>query len=68
MHAAMISTSSAGVAALIAAWIAGIDGTLFGFPSGFFYTNALNLQLIAIAAGVCTIIRRDMEKIAENRS
>lgn len=64
MHFAMIIAGTAGFAALIGAWIAGFGGTgvFLGLPEGFLYTNALNLQIVAISAGICTLVRMKREK------
>ena len=58
----MIITGILGGIALIGAWIASESGTFLGFSSGLLYTNALNLQVVAISAGICTLVRRQMEK------
>ena len=62
MHATMIVAGIAGGIALLGAWIAGEGGIFLGLSAGFFYTNALNLQIVAISAGICTLVRRNMEK------
>lgn len=58
----MIIAGLAGALALVCAWVIGASGTLLGFPAGFYYTNALNLQIVAISAGICTLVRRSIEK------
>lgn len=62
MHATMIVMGTLGALALLGAWIAGPNGTFLGLGSGVLYTNALNLQVIAISAGICTLVRRQMVK------
>ncbi len=62
MHATMIIAGIVGGVALIGAWIAGESGTFFGFSANFLYTNALNLQIVAISAGICTLVRMKIEK------
>lgn len=62
MHMTMIIAGIAGGAALIGAWIAGENGMFLGFSAGFLYTNALNLQIVAISAGICTLVRMKIEK------
>lgn len=62
MHATMIGAGILGGIALVGAWIAGESGAFLGFSAGLLYTNALNLQIVAISAGICTLVRRKMEK------
>jgi hypothetical protein len=62
MHAVMIGTGILGGVALIGGWLASGSGAFLGIPAGLFYTNAMNLQLVAISAGICTIVRRNIEK------
>lgn len=64
MHATMIGAGSLGGLALVGAWIAGFGGSgvFLGLPEGFLYTNALNLQIVAISAGICTLVRMKLEK------
>ena len=62
MHATMIITGILGGIALVGAWIAGSSSTFLGLEAGILYTNALNLQVVAISAGGCTLVRRHMEK------
>lgn len=64
MHLAMIVAGIVGFAALVGAWIAGFGGTgaFLGLPEGFLYTNALNLQVVAVSAGICTLVRMKLEK------
>lgn len=62
MHATMIITGIVGGAALVGAWVAGESGTFLGFSASLLYPNALNLQVVAISAGICTLVRRKIEK------
>ena len=62
MHATMFIAGVLGGIALVGAWIAGGSGTFLGLEAGVLYTNALNLQVVAISAGICTLVRRQMEK------
>lgn len=62
MHLAMIVASILGGVALVGAWLASNTGAFLGISAGFLYTNAMNLQLVAISAGICTIVRRNIEK------
>lgn len=61
MHGAMILSGTAGFLALLGAWFAGEGGTFMGFSEQHLFWDALNLQTIAISAGVCTLvyIKRD---------
>ena len=56
MHGAMIVAGSIGFLALLGAWVAGEGGTIFGFSQQHLFWDALNLQIIAVAAGVCALI------------
>ena len=62
MHTTMIIASILGGIALVGAWIAGGSNTFLGFEASVLYTNALNLQVVAISAGICALVRRQMEK------
>lgn len=64
MHLIMIVAGSVGGAALVGGWIASFGGTgaFLGLPEGFLYTNALNLQVVAISAGICALVRMKREK------
>ena len=62
MHATGIVISIVGGVALVGAWIAGENGTFAGLSQQHLYWDALNLQLIGIAAGICALVRRQIEK------
>lgn len=62
MHAVMILSALAGGAALVGAWVVGGSGSLFGILQPQLYMNALLLEVVSISAGVCTLVRRQMEK------
>lgn len=62
MHSGMILTAIAGGVALLGAWIVGGNGSLLGVPQPQLYINALILEVISISAGVCTLVRKQMEK------
>lgn len=62
MHATMVVAGTIGFLALISAWIAGENGSFLGFSQSHLYWDALNLQAIAISAGICTLVRRQMVK------
>lgn len=42
--------------ALVGAWIAGENGTVFGFPQQHLYNDAIVLTLIGISALVCAML------------
>lgn len=48
--------------ALIGAWLAGENGTVFGFSQSHLYNDAIVLILISASAGVCAIYRRQLER------
>ena len=62
IHGVSIVTGIWGVLALIGAWLAGENGTIFGFTQQHCYNDAIVLTLISISAGVCAIYRRQLEK------
>ena len=49
-----------GALSLVLAWVSGFitGGGFLGLPEGFFYTNAINLQILAISAGIATLVLR----------
>ncbi len=51
-----------GFLALIGAWLAGENGTIWGFSQQHCYNDAIILTLISISAGVCAIYRKELEK------
>jgi len=51
-----------GVLALFGAWIAGEKGAFCGLSQGHLFYDAIVLELIAIAASVCTLVRMQLEK------
>ena len=61
-HAMMIVAGIVGGLALVAAWLATGSGRFMGLDIGFLYTNALNLQIVAISAGIGTLVRMKLEK------
>lgn len=62
MHSVMIVSGALGFVALVGGWLASNTGVFLGLPVGLLYTNALNLQVVAVSAGICTLVRRQMEK------
>lgn len=62
IHGVSIVTGIWGMLALIGAWLAGQDGTIFGFTQQHCYNDAIVLILISISAGVCALYRRQLER------
>ncbi len=62
IHGVSIVTGILGGLALIGAWIAGGNGTIFGFSQSHFYNDAIVLTLISISGGVCAMYRRQLER------
>ncbi len=62
IHLMSIAVSVAGAVALLGAWIAGDSGTFIGFSQGHLFNDAIALELIAIAAAVCTLVRIQLER------
>ena len=61
-HGVAIVTGIWGALALVGAWLAGENGTIWGFSQQHCFYDAIVLTLISISAGVCAIYRRDLEK------
>ena len=66
IHGVAIVTGIWGGLALVGAWLAGENGTIFGFSQQHCFYDAIVLTLISISAGVCAIYRRDLEKESRN--
>ncbi len=62
IHGVSIVTGIWGVLALIGAWLAGQNGTIFGFTQQHCFNDAIVLTLISISAGVCALYRRQLER------
>lgn len=62
MHGASIVFGIWGWLALVGAWLAGDGGEFFGFSQTHLYADAIALTLIGISAGICTLIRRQLEQ------
>lgn len=62
MHWVSIVTGIWGALALIGAWLAGENGTIWGFSQYHCYQDAIVLTLISISAGICAMYRRQLEK------
>lgn len=61
IHGVSIVAGLWGVLALIGAWLAGQNGTIFGFTQQHCFYDAIILELISVSAGVCVIYRRQLE-------
>lgn len=62
IHLISILVGIAGAFCLFGAWIAGERGTFLGFSQGHLFNDAIVLELIAIAASVCTLTRIQLER------
>ena len=62
IHLISILVGVVGALALFGAWSAGENGTFFGFSQGHLFNDAIVLELIAIAASICTLVRMQLEK------
>jgi len=62
IHGVSIVTGIWSAMALLAAWIAGAEGTALGFSQAHLFNDAIVLQLIAISAGVCALYRLHLER------
>jgi uncharacterized membrane protein len=62
IHLMSLIVGLVGALALFGAWIAGEEGTFLGFSQGHLFNDAVVLELIAIAASVCTLVRMQLEK------
>lgn len=68
IHIISIIVGMVGVLALIGAWAAGSDGQAFGLSQAHLFNDAIVLELIAIAAAVCTLVRLQLEANYPGRS
>ena len=62
IHGVSIVAGIWGALALIGAWLAGQNGTIFGFTQQHCYNDAIVLTLISISVGVCALYRRQLEQ------
>ena len=62
IHGVSIVAGIWGALALVGAWLAGQNGTIFGFTQQHCYNDAIVLTLISISAGICALYRRQLER------
>lgn len=67
-HLMSIVIGIAGAFCLVGAWAAGAGGMFFGFSQTQLFTNAIVLELIAIAMALCTLVRMQLERDAPGSS
>jgi len=61
IHVISILLGILGAAALVCAWMAGEDGLFLGLSQAHLFSDAIILELMAIAASVCTLVRLQLE-------
>ena len=61
IHLISILVGIAGVFCLFGAWLAGENGNYLGFSQNHLFLDAIVLELIAIAASICTLVRIQLE-------
>ena len=61
LHNVAFITVILGVLALIAAWIAGFNGSFLGLSQAHFFEDAKTLLLVSIAFGIGTLIHQNEE-------
>lgn len=62
IHGVSIVAALWGALALVGAWLAGEEGTIFGFTQQHCFYDAIVLELISVSAGVCALYRRQLER------
>ena len=62
LHAVSAISGILGALAVLGAWIAGQDGTVFGFSQSHLYSDATVLLLGCIAAGVGVLFHRELKR------
>jgi len=62
LHGVAATAGIIGVLALIAAWIAALQGSFLGFSEEHFFNDAKSLLLVSIAFGIGTLIHLKEEK------
>jgi hypothetical protein len=55
LHAVAVLAWALGAASLIAAWVAGADGTVLNFTQEHLFNDANGLLLLSIASGIGTM-------------
>lgn len=68
IHLASILLGIVGALALLGAWAAGEQGAVFGLSQAHLFSDAIVLELMAIAASVCTLVRLQLEAANPGRS
>ena len=61
IHLMSLMVGVVGALALFGAWAAGDKETVLGLTQTHLFYDAIILELIAIAASVCTLVRLDLE-------
>ena len=67
IHLASILLGIVGALALLGAW-AGEEGAVLGLSQAHLFSDAIVLELMAIAASVCTLVRLQLEAASPGRS
>ncbi len=62
IHGVSIVAGVWGAFALLGAWLAGENGTIFGFSQQHCFNDAIVLMLISISAGICALYRLQLER------
>ena len=62
IHLISIIVGIVGALALFGAWSTGENGNFLGLSQGHLFNDAIVLELIAIAASICTLVRMQLEK------
>ena len=61
IHLMSLIVGVVGALALVGAWAAGENETVLGLTQTHLFYDAIVLELIAIAASVCTLVRLELE-------
>lgn len=64
IHVLSIGAGLWGALALVAAWLAGENGSILGFSQTHFFNDAIVLTLLSISGGVCALYRLHLERKA----
>lgn len=68
VHFMSIVLALAGALALVGAWLAGENGAVLGLSQQHLFYDAIALELIAIGAAICTLVRLQLEALSPGRS